>query len=245
MQQENQPAGGTAAPAQTTDTSNLRYYNALKSVPQEAQKPITDGRLAGKTDINPMWRIKALTELFGPCSIGWKVEVTHQWLEKGDDNTIAAFVNVNLYIKDPKTGQWGEPIPGNGGNIFQRKERSGNNYVDDDCYKKAESDAIGSAAKKLGVGADIYWEQDATKYTALASQQGDTGTRQATVHSRPSQTKENLSPQSRYWNQSVAIAMNTSDPLPKIRQRIEAKYTISDQDFTLLMKQAGKATQKA
>ena len=54
---------------------NLEIYNSLRQVPQNAQKPIQAGRLKGMTDINPMWRIKALTEQFGPCGIGWKVEV--------------------------------------------------------------------------------------------------------------------------------------------------------------------------
>lgn len=34
------------------------------------------GKLKGKTDINPMWRIKVLTETFGPCGEGWKTENT-------------------------------------------------------------------------------------------------------------------------------------------------------------------------
>ena len=57
---------------------NLKIYNAVKKVPKEAQRPITGGRLKGKTEINPMWRIKALTEQFGPCGIGWYYDVTRQ-----------------------------------------------------------------------------------------------------------------------------------------------------------------------
>lgn len=52
-------------------SDNMRIYNAVREVPKEAQKPITAGRLKGMTDINPMWRIKKLTELFGPCGVGW------------------------------------------------------------------------------------------------------------------------------------------------------------------------------
>ena len=47
--------------------SNLDLYNKVRTVPPEAQKKITGGRLNGMTDINPMWRIKALTEQFGIC----------------------------------------------------------------------------------------------------------------------------------------------------------------------------------
>ena len=50
---------------------NMTIYDACRSVPETAKKAITAGRLKGKTDINPMWRIKRLTEQFGPCGIGW------------------------------------------------------------------------------------------------------------------------------------------------------------------------------
>ena len=53
---------------------NLKYYNMGREVPQEAKKNIGGGRLKGMTDINPMWRIKKLTEMFGVCGIGWKYE---------------------------------------------------------------------------------------------------------------------------------------------------------------------------
>ena len=49
---------------------NLDYYNKLKVVPQQALRQIQSGRLRGKHDINPMWRIKAMTEQFGVCGIG-------------------------------------------------------------------------------------------------------------------------------------------------------------------------------
>lgn len=50
---------------------NLELYNRVRSVPEEAKKAITAGRTKGFTDINPMWRIKKLTEEFGVCGIGW------------------------------------------------------------------------------------------------------------------------------------------------------------------------------
>ena len=49
---------------------NLELYNAVREVPKEAQKAIGAGRLKGMTDINPMWRIKVLTEQFGICGRG-------------------------------------------------------------------------------------------------------------------------------------------------------------------------------
>lgn len=140
---------------------NLKIYNEVRTVPAEAKRSIIGGRLKGKTEINPMWRIKTLTDQFGPCGIGWYYEVTKQWLEPSG-NEVAAFVNINLYIK--VAGEWSKPIPGVGGAMFVENQKSGA-YVSDECYKMATTDAISVACKQLGIGADVYWEADKTKYT--------------------------------------------------------------------------------
>ena len=145
---------------------NLKIYNAVKKVPDEAKRAITGGRLKGKTEINPMWRIKALTEQFGPCGIGWYYEVTKQWLEPSGTE-VAAFVNILLYIK--VGDEWSKPIPGVGGAMFVEQQK-GSAYVSDECYKMATTDAISVACKQLGIGADVYWEADKTKYTDTAQQ---------------------------------------------------------------------------
>lgn len=145
---------------------NLKIYNAVKKGPKEAQRPITGGRLKGKTEINPMWRIKALTEQFGPCGIGWYYEVARQWLEPSGSE-VAAFVNIQLYIK--VGDEWSKPISGVGGAMFVEQQKGGA-YVSDECYKMATTDAISVACKQLGIGADVYWEADKTKYTDPAQQ---------------------------------------------------------------------------
>ena len=141
---------------------NLNIYNSVRKPPKEALRTIGGGRLKGKTDINPMWRIKALTELFGPCGVGWKIVITKQWIEPGNAGEISAFCNIDLYVK--VNDEWSQPIPGTGGNALVVKEKSGL-YTSDECYKMAYTDAISVACKLLGVGADIYWDADRTKYS--------------------------------------------------------------------------------
>ena len=140
--------------------ANLDIYNAVRSVPEDAKKPITAGRLKGKTDINPMWRIKALTEQFGACGIGWYYKPIKKWTEVYGDE-ICAFVDIELYIK--VNGEWSMPISGTGGNMLAQKEKGGI-YVSDECFKMATTDALSVACKQLGIGADVYWHDD-TKYT--------------------------------------------------------------------------------
>lgn len=139
----------------------MEIYNRVRQVPDEAKKSISAGRLKGMTDINPMWRIKKLTEEFGPCGIGWWTKVTDRWTETIGDET-CAFVDLELYIK--VGNEWSKPITGSGGSKLATKERSGV-YVSDECYKMAETDALSVACKKLGIGADVYFSADRTKYS--------------------------------------------------------------------------------
>ena len=48
--------------------------------------------------------------------------------------------------------------------MFVENQKSGE-YVSDECYKMATTDAISVACKQLGIGADVYWDADKTKYT--------------------------------------------------------------------------------
>lgn len=140
---------------------SLEIYNWVREVPQEAQKTIGGGRLKGMTDINPMWRIKTLTEVFGPAGIGWYYKITEKRLEPGANDEIAAFVDIELYVKHGD--EWSAPIVGTGGAMFVAKEKSGP-YTSDECYKMALTDAISVACKAIGMGADVYWQKDRTKY---------------------------------------------------------------------------------
>ncbi len=142
-------------------SNNLELYNKVRSVPQEAKKEIKGGRLKGMTDINPMWRIKTLTEQFGICGIGWKTEIVRTWLDTGANGEIIANVEIKLFVK--VDGQWSDGIPGVGGSKFTSKESS-SLYTDDECYKKAYTDACSVACKMLGIGADVYFKKDKTKY---------------------------------------------------------------------------------
>lgn len=141
---------------------NMELYEKVRSVPAEALKQIQGGRLKGMSDINPMWRIKLLTELFGICGIGWKVEIVDRRLEKGAGDEIACFVDINLYVKSD--GQWSDGIPGMGGSSFVAKEKNGL-YTSDECFKMAYTDAISVACKSLGFAADVYFANDRTKYS--------------------------------------------------------------------------------
>lgn len=137
--------------------NNLEYYEKGRNVPQEAMKPFNNGKFSG-TDINPMWRIKKLTELFGPAGIGWYVDDVVERCEIHGETNIS-IVNLKLYVK--VNGEWSKPIYGTGGNTLLRK-----GSASDEGYKMAYTDALSVACKALGIGADVYFDKDKTKYTA-------------------------------------------------------------------------------
>lgn len=161
------------------DNDNLRFYNQLKAVPDYATKEIQAGRLKGMSDINPLFRIKAMTEVFGPCGIGWKYEITKQWQETYGQE-VKAFTNINLYIK--VDGEWSAPIPGTGGATIVELNSRGV-YVNDEGFKCSQTDALGVAMRSLGVAADVYYSKDKqffdSKYTQTEqntqAMQGNTG----------------------------------------------------------------------
>lgn len=142
--------------------SNMDIWNKVARPPATALKPITGGRLKGKTDINPQWRFQAMTEVFGAAGVGWKYTIDKLWTEPGSDGQIMAFALINLYTAKEK--DWNQPIPGIGGSTLIQKE-TGGLYSNDEAYKMAVTDALSVAMKSLGVAADIYaglW--DGSKY---------------------------------------------------------------------------------
>lgn len=147
------------------EENNLLLYNKYRQVPKEALKPFDNGRFKG-TDINTMWRIKCLTEEFGICGIGWYYELKRTWVEKTPNQEQFAFAEIELYIK--VNGEWSKGISGTGGNKLTRLTKDGEYLSSDEAFKMAITDAFGVACKYLGIGADVYWDNDRTKYTESA-----------------------------------------------------------------------------
>lgn len=144
-------------------SDNLEIYNKYRKVPKNALKSFNNGSFKG-TDINTMWRIKSLTEAFGACGIGWYTELIRQWSEPAPNDELLCFVEIKMHIK--VDGEWGKGFSAIGGSkvvqYFSTKD-----YVkgNDEGYKMAYTDALGVACKYLGMGADVYWDNDKTKYT--------------------------------------------------------------------------------
>lgn len=178
---------------------NLKFYNQFRSVPAEAQKTIQAGKLKGFTDINPMWRIKMLTEVFGACGTGWYTGDVKMWVENSAGES-AAFCSLNLYVK--REGEWMSPIFGIGGSKLSGKGVG--DGINDEAFKMAYTDALSIACKNLGMAADIYFANDRTKYNAQDAPTQEVRTK------RPARGAETAAytpmPENMYWKVVAAYA---------------------------------------
>ena len=156
------------------ENENLAFWNKYKVVPSNAMKPFDNGKFKG-TDINTMWRMKCLTEYYGPCGIGWYFVPKKLWSETYSNGDVFAFAEIELFVKNKETSDWSMPISGNGGNkivrtVVDKYSKETRLSTSDEGYKMAVTDAFGVACKALGIGADVYWENDRTKYTSEAEE---------------------------------------------------------------------------
>lgn len=160
----------TEQPKNESIHQNMRFYGQVQDTPKEAQKAFNNGRFSG-TDINPMWRIKKLTEIFGPAGFGWWTQNEKFIFEPCEaTGEIAAFCTLELVVVDPETKEPSKPITGIGGNKFLVSQKSGK-YCNDEAYKMAYTDALSIACKSLGFSHDIYFASDRTKYTMSGDSQ--------------------------------------------------------------------------
>lgn len=236
-------------------SDNLHIYKQVRSVPEDAQKPFESSWGKTLTEINGMWRIQKLTELFGPCGEGWFTEVTRQERVDFPNGEVCVFTDINLYLKDTKTGRWSKPIRGTGGNRLVLKNADGL-FIDDEAYKKAYTDALGIACKALGFGADIYWGRNDSKYdsgtatTASPSVKASEKKPETAAAPQKTETTENvkglpeLSPSHPRWDAFISWAAKKPKDKPswQLRSAIRKQWTITDANFTELMKLAGRAS---
>lgn len=132
---------------------NRELWDRLRTPPDDALREIRGGRLKGKKDINPVWRMEAMTEAFGTCGIGWRYDVTDIIFRDGSDGQVVCMVRVDLQVRQGEA--WSEIIPGVGGSMFIENEKGGL-YTNDEALKMAVTDALSVAMKALGVAADVY-----------------------------------------------------------------------------------------
>lgn len=211
---------------------NLTLWDELGSTdPKYTKKFKRSGGFSG-TSVNPTWQLKLMTERFGPCGIGWYYEVTGTQTHEGAEGHILVYRDINLFIK--AEDEWSKPIHGTGGDCVIGKNKHGL-AADDEAYKKAETDALGNAMKKLGMGADVHMGMfDDSKY--VNDMKAKFGENEDT---RPPMTGDQFLALQKEINDCKTLGFLKDDVWPKVMNEF-TKFKPTDQQKDAL----GKAKDK-
>lgn len=170
------------------EKNNTLIWDTLFKTDPNYTKKFDKGTYKG-TAINPMYVYKKLTEQFGACGIGWKVEIIDTQTQHFQDGAVIVSQTVKLFIKNGS--EWSDGIVGTGGDYIRRITNKGSIMVDDDGYKKALTDAITNATKMLGMSGDVYMGlYDDNKY--VSSLEDEFKEKPQVINEVQLQTLENL-----------------------------------------------------
>lgn len=136
-----------ASPAEPS----LGIWSRLERTDPRATKPFTRSGGFRGTQIDPAWRLKRMTEEFGPVGRGWGYEQL-EWtvVER------MVFCCVRVWYLDPETGERCWTGPQWGGTEIVRRRRDGAEAPDDECFKMSVTDALGKCLLQLGLAADVH-----------------------------------------------------------------------------------------
>jgi hypothetical protein len=148
--------------------SNMDLWRSVCVTAPHAVKPITGKQYKGNSP-RPYWIIERATETFGPCGIGWGIEVVNDRFERfGDTESLhVALVRV-WYMLDGKRGQ----IEQMGQTRSSYMSNAGKFLVDEDAPKKSVTDGMVKCLSMLGFAGDIFSGQwDDSKYVEWAAEE--------------------------------------------------------------------------
>lgn len=147
---------------------NMQLWQSVCVTDPSAVKPITGKQYKGNSP-KPYWLIEQATKAFGPCGIGWGIEVVSERFERfGDTESLhIALVRV-WYDLDGKRGA----IEQMGQTRSSYVTSSGKFTVDEDAPKKSVTDGMVKCLSMLGFAGDIFSGQwDDSKYVAWAAEE--------------------------------------------------------------------------
>lgn len=125
---------------------------------------------AGLTAVKPQYTIRRLTEVFGPCGIGWGVEIVSEGvLGEGKHASHGMLLRMWYVWVDKSTGL---PISGEVYDFGETAMYRGDKPVAD-VRKSSFSDGINRCARLLGVNANVFLgDHDAEKAHGVVISRG-------------------------------------------------------------------------
>ena len=146
---------------------NMKLWQSVCVTDPRAVKPITGKQYKGNSP-KPYWVIQRATEVFGPCGLGWGVQIISERFERfGDEALHIAHVKV-WYLQDGVRGE----IEQMGQTRAAYTSAAGKHIVDEDAPKKSATDGMVKCLSMLGFAGDIFSGQwDDSKYVAWAAEE--------------------------------------------------------------------------
>lgn len=146
--------------------NKMELWHEVFTTDPAAVKPITGKAYSGNSP-KPYWLIQRATEVFGPCGLGWGLEVVNERFERLTETDVLHVALVRVWY-----------LFGNGrGEIEQMgqtkacyKKKDGGMMVDEDAPKKSVTDGLTKCLSMLGFAGDIFsgrW--DDSKYIEQAA----------------------------------------------------------------------------
>ena len=122
------------------------------------------------TAVDPQVQRKNATEQFGPFGIGWGVShVETEFVTLNQDNVLFVYKAVLWYKWKDVSGEF--PITSAVKAMYRTNGKSGYLKIDDDCSKKAATNAVSKGLSHLGFNSDVFeGKYDDEKYVREAAQ---------------------------------------------------------------------------
>ena len=146
----------------------MKLWDLVKVTDPAAVKKITGKPYQGNSP-KPYWLIQRATEVFGPCGLGWGVEVKSEGFHRMTDTDVMhTAVVVVWYVQDGKRGS----IEQMGQTKACYAKSGGGMMLDEDAGKKSVTDGMVKCLSMIGFAGDIFSGQwDDSKYVQWASEE--------------------------------------------------------------------------
>lgn len=147
---------------------NMKLWNSVCVTDPQAVKPITGKQYKGNSP-KPYWIIQRATETFGPCGLGWGVQIMSERFERFGETEALHIAQVKVwYIQNDKRCE----IEQMGQTRAAYVSSAGKHIVDEDAPKKSVTDGMVKCLSMLGFAGDIFSGQwDDSKYVAWAAEE--------------------------------------------------------------------------
>jgi hypothetical protein len=202
--------------------SNTKLWDLAFTTLPSAVKPITGKQYQGNSP-KPYWIVQRLTELLGPCGIGWGMQIVQERFERLSEDDVLHVATVRLwYVLDGVRGEFEQM----GQTKATYRTSKGALMIDEDSPKKSVTDALVKCASYLGFAGDIFsgrWD-DSNYVNELRKEEAEAKKKPDHVATLPEYASSDLEKNLPAWQ---AMANDGKFSADNLIAKISTRYTMS------------------